>query len=158
MRGVGRRGVTVIACVGNPLAGDDGLGCVVARLLSALRLPEGVEVVEIGVGGLDLLDAIRGASRAIVVDAVRGGEPGRLVRVEWRGPVALEEEPDAHGLGVAEALSLGYSAFPEEMPRHLVLLGIVGQRFRGEGLSCPVVRALPTLLHVLLEELLDYPS
>ncbi len=150
----------VVACVGNPLTGDDGLGCVVASLLRSFRLPQEVEVVDVGVGGLDLLDALRGSSYAIIVDAVRGDEPGKLVRVEYKELARLKMPfpIHVHELGVVEALDLGYSVFPEDMPQRVVLLGVVGQKFEGEGLSQPVRRALPALLRALLDELLNAPE
>ncbi len=49
---------TLIICVGNPLRGDDGIGCVVARRLREMKLPD-VTVREESGEGTALIDAWR---------------------------------------------------------------------------------------------------
>ena len=43
----------LVACVGNPLRGDDGFGPAVAAMID--DLPAGVRLVETGIGGVALL-------------------------------------------------------------------------------------------------------
>lgn len=71
----------LIAGVGNVLHADDGFGYAVARRLMALDdLPQGVKVIETGIGGMSLIqEAMAGCDALLIVDAhVRGGPPGRL--------------------------------------------------------------------------------
>ncbi|MGE5225599.1 MAG: hydrogenase maturation protease [Planctomycetaceae bacterium] len=149
------RRARVIGC-GNPHAGDDAAGLLVAAALRD-RVPEGVEVVEAGPASrvLDLLD---GVDVAIVVDAVRspGGEraPGTLVRAEAGPdglPASLRSSLSSHGLGVAEAVAL--AAALGRAPRvvvHGVEAADVGV---GSPPSAPVAAALPRLQAAVLADL-----
>ncbi len=65
--------------VGNYLLGDEGVGIHVVNIMRKQTLPEGVEVVDGGVGGLFLLDFFEKAEKVILVDAVSGGgKPGDI--------------------------------------------------------------------------------
>lgn len=63
-------GVLVVG-VGNVLRGDDGFGVFVARRLLAEPVPEGVRILELGIGGIllvqELLDPVDGL---VVIDAI----------------------------------------------------------------------------------------
>lgn len=71
----------VVACFGNVLRGDDGAGPAVAKALAAEPLPAGVRVIEVGIGGMHLVqDLLPGVDLLIVVDAVDlGRTPGTVV-------------------------------------------------------------------------------
>mgnify|MGYP000353811634 CR=1 FL=1 len=73
----------VVLGVGNVLRRDDGVGVhVVEELWRRFRFPEGVRLVDGGLGGPALLGAVEGAEALIAVDAVRGGQPpGTLYRI-----------------------------------------------------------------------------
>ena len=74
----------LVAGVGNVLLGDDGFG---VRALQVLRddprLPDGVAVIETGIGGIHLVqELMRGYDALILFDALdRGGRPGELFLV-----------------------------------------------------------------------------
>ena len=75
-------GRILVAGVGNVLRGDDGFGpAVVERLTS---LPDGVDVVETGIGGVALLqELMAGCDGLILVDAVdQGAPPGTVFALE----------------------------------------------------------------------------
>ena len=79
----------LIACVGNVLRGDDGFGVAVAEELARGEpLPDGVELIETGIGGLHIVQQLmEGYDTLIVVDALaRGAAPGTLVVAEPRVP------------------------------------------------------------------------
>ncbi|MFQ5586783.1 MAG: hydrogenase maturation protease, partial [Thermodesulfobacteriota bacterium] len=65
-------GRLLILGLGNLLMGDDGVGVHVINSFQQESLPDGVDIVDGGTGGLDLVDIISGYRRVIVVDAVRG--------------------------------------------------------------------------------------
>lgn len=71
---------TVVAGFGNLLLGDDGFGVEVVRRLGSGRLPEGLRVVDVGIGGMELVFSLMaGCDRLIIVDAARRGTaPGTL--------------------------------------------------------------------------------
>jgi len=61
----------IVAGVGNLLRGDDGFGVLVAQRLARQRLPDGVRVLDIGIGGIHLVqELLRPVDVLIVVDAV----------------------------------------------------------------------------------------
>jgi hydrogenase maturation protease len=87
-----RKGRVLIACVGNIFLGDDAFGCEVAKRLAGVELPEGVRLVDYGIGGMHLAyDMADGYETTILVDAApRGGEPGTITVIE----VDPEEHPN----------------------------------------------------------------
>jgi hydrogenase maturation protease len=91
----------LIAGVGNVFLGDDGFGVEVVRQLVGRELPEGVEVADFGIRGMDLVYALQDDYEVIVfVDATpRGEEPGTVYLLEPEieeidGEVVL----DTHGM------------------------------------------------------------
>lgn len=70
----------IVACFGNVLRSDDGFGPAVARRLRDLPLPAGTDVMEIGIGGIHLVQALLDPVDAlVVVDAVDLGRlPGTV--------------------------------------------------------------------------------
>jgi hydrogenase maturation protease len=96
---VNRRRI-LVAGVGNIFLGDDGFGVEVVRRLAGRELPEGVEVADFGIRGMDLIYALQDGYEAVVfVDAIpRGEEPGTVYllepEIEEDGEVVL----DTHGM------------------------------------------------------------
>lgn len=74
----------LIAGIGNIFMGDDGFGCEVAQRVGRCELPEGVDVVDFGIRGMDLSYALMdGYELAILIDTVdRGGAPGTVYVIE----------------------------------------------------------------------------
>jgi hydrogenase maturation protease len=75
----------LVAGIGNVLRGDDGFGpAVIAALEARTDLPAGVQVVEVGIGGISLVhELMAGYEALIIVDAVeRDGRPGSLYVLE----------------------------------------------------------------------------
>jgi hydrogenase maturation protease len=73
----------VVACFGNVLRADDGVGPAVAEALLAEPLPEGVRVLDVGIGGIHLVQELMAGPPVdllLVVDAVDlGRTPGAVV-------------------------------------------------------------------------------
>ena len=66
----------LLAGVGNVLRADDGFGVEVARRLEEMELPDGVKVVETGIGGVALVQELQeGWDALVVVDTVDLGRP-----------------------------------------------------------------------------------
>jgi hydrogenase maturation protease len=90
----------LIAGVGNIFLGDDGFGVEVVKRLVRRDLPEGVEVKDFGIRGMDLVYALQDDYEVVVfVDATpRGEKPGTVYLIEPEieddGEVAL----DTHGM------------------------------------------------------------
>jgi len=95
----------LIACIGNIFLGDDSFGVEVAQRLTGLktkRYPEGVDVVDFGIRGIDLAYTLLDDYDALVlVDAVsRGGTPGTLYLIE----------PDLAGIDPEKGVAAGRAA------------------------------------------------
>ena len=72
----------LVAGVGNVLRGDDGFGVVVAQRLVGQGVPAGVEVMDVGIGGIHLVqELLRPTDAVIVVDSVDFGRPPGTIRV-----------------------------------------------------------------------------
>ncbi len=74
----------VVACFGNVLKADDGVGPAVAHALHEEGLPDGVRVMEVGIGGIHLLQELMRAPADVllIVDAVDLGRPAGSVVVQ----------------------------------------------------------------------------
>ncbi len=86
----------LISCVGNVLRHDDGFGVAVARLLESTALPDGVDLIETGIGGMSVVQQLMdGYDALIVVDAVdRGEAPGTVwvLEPDVPSPDAMDRE------------------------------------------------------------------
>lgn len=79
----------LVAGIGNVLHGDDGFGIAVAQQLAQRTdLPPSVKVVEVGIGGISLVqELLDGYDVLLLIDAVeRGGPPGTLYLLEQEVP------------------------------------------------------------------------
>lgn len=149
------RGRVLVVCIGNELVADDGVGWVVHRELERLVLPKGVRLVFLGLGGIDLLEALDGEDLLVVVDGVQMGKaPGTVHRLGWEQlPHAPSRPVSGHGIGVREALAIGTRLYPRRMPQQTVLLGIEGRCFDrlGDGLSPEVAQAVPEVVRLIVQ-------
>ena len=72
---------TVVLGVGNLLLTDDGVGIHAIRALEQIPdLPEGVELVDGGTAGLNLLSYLEGIDRLIIIDAIQSSDPPGTIR------------------------------------------------------------------------------
>lgn len=140
--------------IGNPLMGDDGIGCAVAeRLANHTHLPGGVEVV---FGGTDLLryaGQIAGRTRVVVIDAFQqDGEPGR---VAWLRGGLNEHQPDAHRLSAVQAIAL----LQMTTPVRIDLLGIsISSAAAAPCLSPALAARVPAIVECVIHALAGQTS
>jgi hydrogenase maturation protease len=97
----------LVAGIGNVFLGDDGFGVEVAKRLQDAPLPEGVDVRDFGIRGMDLAYALQeDYDTVIFIDAApRGEAPGTVSLVEAElnyGEVVL----DTHGMDPLRVLVL----------------------------------------------------
>jgi hydrogenase maturation protease len=143
---------TLVLGIGNLLMRDEGVGPHAVRALAAGRLPEGVECMDGGTLGADLLDAIADRRKLIVIDAVSAdARPGSVFKY------ALDDfEPGAgavslHECGVLE--TLGMAGMLGCAPEEVVIFGVQPGDVRlGLSLSPDVAGAIPRLLEAVLAE------
>lgn len=154
-----RHGPMALVCgVGRRERGDDAAGPTVADRL-ALRAPSGVEVRVVEDDVLGLVDAWSGRERVVLVDAmVSGAPPGTVSRFDARAgalPTVLRAV-SSHAFDVGAAVELARAL--DRLPDALVVYGIEGKTFEGDGLSANVERALDDVVERVLAELRGEPS
>lgn len=127
----------LILGIGNPILTDDAVGILVARKLHGI----GVDVEELAVGGLLLLDYIRGYDKVVVIDAVKRSSVSGTSSIEERhsqedfppGTISILRSQDIertlhasciHDVSFSEALQLGEQLFPHDMPSEIICVGI----------------------------------
>jgi hydrogenase maturation protease len=98
----------LVAGVGNIFLGDDGFGVEVVRRLAEREMPEGVEVKDFGIRGMDLVYALQEDYEVIVfLDAVpRGEEPGTVYLIEPEIEEDGEVSLDTHGMDPVKVIKL----------------------------------------------------
>jgi hydrogenase maturation protease len=156
----------LVAGIGNVFFADDGFGVAVAQRLQGRELPRGVDVVDFGIRGMDLVFALgEGYDVALFVDAVpRGEEPGTVFLIEPQ--LGESDEPvmlDAHGMDPVKVLTLAGQLGP--VPERILvvgcepLTGVSGEQEELVGeLSDPVRAAVDIAVEMVeqtLRELLE---
>ena len=142
----GRPRILVLG-LGNDILGDDAVGLLVARRLRVL-LPGAVEVLECGGGGLELLDALEGYDRALLIDAIMTGKhpPGTILEFS-DADFKKDDAPSPHYAGLPTVIRLAESLgihFPQ--PFQVVAVEVENPYEVAEGLSEPVERAIPAVV------------
>lgn len=112
----------LIAGIGNVFLGDDGFGVEVVKRLAERELPEGVDVVDFGIRGLDLAYALMDPYEAVIfVDALpRGEAPGTVYLIEPGFEDEGEAAIDTHGMDPVKVIRFA-RALGAEIPRTLVV-------------------------------------
>jgi hydrogenase maturation protease len=144
---------TTIIGVGNTHRSDDGVGIAIARRLQQQRLA-GLRILEESGDGAALLEAWKGATAVILLDAVYSGAPPGTI---YRFDAHIDRIPSqffrcsTHAFGVAEAIELARTL--NQLPPRLIVYGIEGEKFSaGLGLSVAVEQAASTMVAQVLEQ------
>jgi hydrogenase maturation protease len=146
---------TLVLGMGNPILSDDGLGLYVARRLQDRALPAGVEVRQSEVGGLRLLELVRGFTKVVIIDAIKSDrEPGEILRLDGREFMGGHRYGSAHSIHLGTALDLG-EKLGYDMPREIVVYAVeaVDVETFGETMSPPVVAAADRVVELVWEEI-----
>jgi len=102
---------TLLLGMGNRILSDDAVGVRLAADLARQigEMPELDVVAECSVGGLNLLDVLRGYDRAIVLDSIRttAGVPGSWYRFDATVLQDTLHLTNIHDVNLATALELG---------------------------------------------------
>ncbi len=113
--------------LGNVLMRDEGVGVrVIEALETGYRAPAGVELLDGGTSGIDLMDTVAGCGRLIVADAIASASapPGSVLRLEGAEFRAwLRTRLSPHQFGLSDLLAL--LALSDQAPTRVTLFGIV---------------------------------
>ncbi len=133
---------TLILGVGNLLLSDEAVG---VRIVEALgreyRFAPGIELLDGGTAGMELLEAMASRDHIILTDAVRSGNPpGTVVTLQGDEiPTLFGRKISPHQLGLADVLSALHMT--GESPRRLTLIGIEPESLEPHIGLTPVVAA-----------------
>lgn len=145
----------VVLGVGNTIHSDDGFGVHAMRMLeSDPRLPNGVDFIDGGTLGLELLALLHDCSRLLLLDAVdMGAEPGTMMRLADEELRGLATGTSVHQLGVADLLNT--LPLVSDIERKIVILGVQpASTDWGTELSPPVEASMAPVVEQAVEELL----
>ncbi|MHC4294751.1 MAG: hydrogenase maturation protease [Planctomycetota bacterium] len=134
----------VVIGLGNITCSDEGIGVRVVQEVARYSL-EGVEVINAGLPGPELIELLQGRQRAVIVDAIDADcRPGKVFcfsqeDIEYNEPTrkySLHEGDVLQYIQIAQAL--------EDAPKEIVFVGIQPMSIApGEGLSAAVEAAIP---------------
>ena len=116
---------TLVIGVGNLLMSDEGIGVhTIRRFAEKYALPEGVQILDGGTLGLDLLYYLEGIENLLLIDAVDAGkEPGTIIRMEGEDvPAFLSMKMSPHQIGIPDMLFA--AKLKDLFPKQLVLFGV----------------------------------
>ncbi|MEA2001075.1 MAG: hydrogenase maturation protease [Actinomycetota bacterium] len=145
----------VVIGLGNEIAGDDGAGIEVARILEKqLADDAAIDVIALAWAGFALLDVLRGRKRAAIVDCLTTGVhvPGAIVRIgetDIAGSVRLNS---FHDISYPTVMALG-RRLGWEMPEIIAIWGIEASSVGvfSETLSPPVARSTHEVANQVIE-------
>lgn len=145
----------LIIGVGNLLLRDEGVGIHVIREIQKRELPSGVEALDGGVGGFDLLNYFSQARKVLIIDAAEMGlPPGAVARFQpsQLNPRPKERSFSAHEVKLLEVIELA-QALDKSLPE-IVIFGIQPKEISwGMELSPEVGAVIPQVIDAVLEEM-----
>lgn len=141
--------------IGNEYLGDDGVGIYIIDRLSRSLQKDDVRLVRLALGGIELIEQLRNTDQAWIIDASAFGIPAGTIRhcVPPALPSGYKSRISSHFIGCDEAIQLGYTLYPQEMPRQIELILIEGERFSRfhKGLSPPTASAAQQVIAQLCQ-------
>lgn len=143
----------LVACLGNPDRGDDGVGALVAQALKG-RLPADVPLMTRSGDMLSLIDDWRGVDGVVCIDAAEVmGTPGRIRRIDL-GRETLPADmavTSGHAVGLAEAVQLARTL--GLAPAEIIVYAVEGGCFDGgAAMSAAVAQAVDEVARRVIEE------
>ncbi len=149
--------VTLIG-LGNLLLQDEGVGIHAIRAIEAgYQADPGLEIVDGGTSGLDLLPYIEGRDRVLFVDAVNfRQEPGYIGVLENQEvPTLFATKSSLHHMGLMDVLAA--AQLLDIAPQEVCLIGIQPHTIEtGLELSDLLQAKLPELLARIIARLQDW--
>jgi hydrogenase maturation protease len=146
----------VVVGVGNPTMSDDGIGHRVIDALADRTDLADVALQRTATASFLALEALSGADRAVIVDAVSesDAEPGTIHTYGFREGAFDGDVPDVlmHDMSFSEALQAGEAVY--DIPPDLLVVGVEPADLTvGVDLSEPVAAAVPDAVATVLAHL-----
>ena len=138
--------------LGSVLMQDEGVGVHAVRYIQEHYETPGLEIVDGGTSGLDLLPYIENRDRLLVVDAVNfGKEPGYIgVLRNEEIPALFSTKASLHHLGLMDVL--GVAQLLNISPREICLIGIQPQTI---AMGLELTELIQERLEILVARIID---
>lgn len=136
--------------VGNILLSDEGIGVRVIEEFERRYTCSGLDILDGGTAGMELLDDLSKRSLVIIVDAIKSEEPPGTIRLlaNDQVPIFFAQKLSPHQLGLSDVLSA--LLMIDEFPEQLFLLGVVPESLEpGIGLTAALTERVPEVLKEL---------
>ena len=150
---------TLLLGMGNPILSDDAIGVRLAADFKAASepLPELDIIEECSVGGLNLLEVLRGYQRAIVLDSLQTskGTPGAWHRFTAEALRETIHLTNIHDANFATALELGRRIglpLADDAEIHIFAIEIQDNHTFSERMTPALERAYPRLRTAIFKE------
>lgn len=140
----------ILIAIGNPNFKDDGIGLKIAEFFDG-----NIDKVTLLNIGFNLIDSLLGYDKALIVDGVKtGNKPGSIIEFDtnfWGNVYAS----GTHNLSIFEIIRIGYSLFPEEMPKEIKIIGVEVEDVETLSRQCSpsVESAIPEVVRRIKEYL-----
>ena len=150
----------LILCCGYVYASDAGFGYHVFKTLEKMKLPENVDLMEVGFSACMVPHIIEGKDKLIVIDIFyTGDEPGTVVRlkqedVPLRVRDGTSDTAQVHLMDTLHQIKL-IGKCPES-----VFIGVVPMdtETEGERLTPEIEEQIPGVIEMIMEEIKSTPS
>jgi hydrogenase maturation protease len=137
--------------VGNPLAGDDGIGPHLYTLLKDSAELADHEMLELGTAGLDLISYVKEDESLIIIDALHSNEsPGKVSLLEEKDLNHHVHLASLHDLGVEQTIKLMRVQYPKLKPVHIIGVNVKEVRPGLHGLSEELSGKMPAIVKEIM--------
>jgi len=150
----------VIIGVGNILKSDEGIGVhvinIIRERIKSRKLPINVEVVDCGTNGLAVLEALDGANKAIIIDAMLIGEKPGTIKVFSINELLnlrnnfLNNLISLHQFDLINTFKIAELTDTYKLPNEIKIIGVeVGKLDYSLELSNEVKKAIPKIIDLI---------
>ncbi len=142
----------LIVGIGNLLCRDEGIGVHVIQEMKNMKLPDHIELLDIGTSTMDLISYLEGVKKLIVIDAMKSGKaPGTIYQCMPEDLLPKGEEPiSLHEIGLLETLAM---AKKMGMEINTVIIGVEPKVLDWNmELSNEVKTKIPAIIEAVLKE------
>jgi hydrogenase maturation protease len=142
----------LIVGIGNLLCRDEGIGVHVIQEMENMKLPDHIDLLDMGTSTMDLISYLEGVKKLIAIDSMKaGGTPGTIYKCrpedllpEEKGPISL------HEIGLLESLNMAQKM---GMKIDTVIIGVEPKILDwGMELTEEVKIKIPTIIEAVLKE------
>lgn len=149
---------TAVLGIGNLLLRDEGAGIHAIRALrDRFTPPEGLELIDGGTMGLDLLPYIEGRERLLIVDAANFGAPPGTIEVLEGDRVRrfLDSKFSVHQIGLPDMLFA--AEFQGNLPPEVCIVGIQPETIEtGLEMSRKIMENFEAFVQTIIKKLSDW--